>query len=179
MKRAFKRILAGVKYARGNVSGSGPVFISISISVSVVNVCILPECQNAKMPECPNAKLVMPECLSNIVNMTHSCDMSASWYVFVFLYVYVYVDAYTHCIGNRLVAPWTCVYIWNYHHLLLMMGLIIASPVNGKISQLIMHACCSVRLILLHHRHLIDGKCAAAKRVETKVNSIIKAGYKL
>lgn len=136
-------------------------------------------CQNAKMPKCPNAKLVMPECLSNIVNMTHSCDMSASWYVFVFLYVYVYVDAYTHCIGNRLVAPWSCVYIWNYHHLLLMMGLIIASPVNGKISQLIMHACCSVRLILLHHRHLIDGKCAAAKRVETKVNSIIKAGYKL
>lgn len=136
-------------------------------------------CQNAKMPKCPNAKLVMPECLSNIVNMTHSCDMSASWYVFVFQYVYVYVDAYTHCIGNRLVAPWTCVYIWNYHHLLLMMGLIIASPVNGKISQLIMHACCSVRLILLHHRHLIDGKCAAEKRVETKVNSIIKAGYKL
>jgi len=41
-------------------------------------------CPNVRM-SCLNAKLVMPECLSNIVNMTHSCDIS--------VYLSVYLQA--------------------------------------------------------------------------------------
>jgi len=139
----------------------------LSSSLDLPSPCA--SCPNVRM-SCLNAKLVMPECLSNIVNMTHSCDIS--------VYLSVYLQALVIAC-QPLELMYVC--IWICRHLVLM-GLIIESPVNGKISQLIMHACCSVGCFYYSTQPTLwplNWRLSATERAETKVNSIIKAGYKL